>query len=373
MSECITRVEKITKIEAHPNADRLEVAHVKGWHCVVPTSTYKEGDLCVYIPIDSVIPESLKETLFQNAKIDLPKNRIKTIRLRGLYSQGLVANTETIHQYLGNHGKHVTIEEGLDLTELLEIKKWEPKLPSFQQFASKTRVRYNNENFKKYKSIENYKNYNDLFAPEEQVIATEKVHGTNFRAGWVRRQIPETFFGVLGYKLKKFFNKNHEWEWSVGSHNVQLKPSTENNLYCDLARKYRLKEKLQKGEVVYGEGYGPNVQKGYHYGMKDGEAGLVVFDIRREEKYLDFDTMRDYAESIGLEVVPVLFRGKMKDLDIDKIVLGDSEFAPSQKQREGVVLKTVHEEFSGRIGSGRKVLKCISPDYLMNKTLTDYH
>lgn len=374
MSECITRITKIKKVEPHDNADALEIAHVDGWHCVVPKGVYKDGDLCVYMPIDSVLPESLKNTLFQNAKIDLPKNRIKTIRLRGRYSQGLVANLDTIKQYLGDHGKHQKLEEGLDITKDLGITKYEPPLPSFQQFNGGSRVRYQNPEFKKYKSIENIKNYSEVFEPDDYVVLTEKIHGTNFRAGWVKKDLKVmSFLQKIVYYITWIFNKNVEWEFTVGSHNVQLNPDTEGNLYCDMARELNLKEKLAKGEILYGEIYGPNVQKGYHYGLKDGEKAFVAFDIRKNGKFQDWNYLAEFCMYEEIDIVPILYQGPYSELKLEEHISGDSVFAPTQKIIEGGVLRTDGEMNTGKLSSGRKILKCINPEYLLKGAKSEFH
>lgn len=373
MSECITRVEKIDKIEPHFNADKLEVAHVKGWHCIVPKGQYIKGDSCVYFPIDSVLPGQLVETLFTGAKVSLPKGRVKTIRLRGLYSQGLVANLDTIREYLGNHGKHKKFGIGEDLTESLGVTKFEPKVPSFQQFQGKSTRKNQNGNFKKYKGIENIKNYNDMFEDDDDVVVTEKIHGTNFRAGWVKRHEPEGKLAKLWYNFRMATSKKYAYEWAVGSHNVQLDPDTKGNLYCDTARDMYLKTLLKKGEVIYGEIYGPNIQVGYHYGLKEGNSALVVFDLRRNGEFLEYEELKEYAEGrLCLEMPTELYRGKFKDLNTNEIVLGDSIFRPAQKVREGGVIQTVKDKTTARLKSGRKKLKLISPDYLM-RSKSDFH
>ena len=63
MSSLIVEVSKIQKVLPHPNAERLELAHVKGWQCVVPKSRYAPGNLVTYIPPDSVLPAELSDRL----------------------------------------------------------------------------------------------------------------------------------------------------------------------------------------------------------------------------------------------------------------------------------------------------------------------
>ncbi|MDD3412568.1 MAG: RNA ligase (ATP) [Lachnospiraceae bacterium] len=370
MSECITRVERITKVEAHPNADKLEVAHVKGWHCVVRKGVYKDGDLCVYIPIDSVLPEVLSNTLFEGTNIK-PASRIKTIRLRGLYSQGLICSIDDIRLYLGNHGKHPKYLEGTDLTALLGITKYEPPAPSFQSFSGSKTERNPNPNFKKYKGFENFKNHVDLFNSEDEIVATEKIHGTNFRAGWIPREMPTKWYAILLFKLMSLIKKDYKWQWLVGSHNVQLSPAG-SSLYANIARDYNLKEKLNKGEEIFGEIFGPTVQKGYHYGLTEGQFGFVAFDLIENGEWKEFNYQILRFREMGIDSPPILFKGKFKDINIDEIVLGDSVMVPAQKIREGVVLRTVQEESTMLVKGNRKMLKCISPEYLLKEN-TDFH
>ena len=52
----LASVQRIYKIEPIEGADRIELAHVLGWQCVVPKGQFTEMDLCVYFEIDSFLP-----------------------------------------------------------------------------------------------------------------------------------------------------------------------------------------------------------------------------------------------------------------------------------------------------------------------------
>jgi RNA ligase (TIGR02306 family) len=54
----------ILAINPHNNAERLEVATVYGFQVIVSKGTYRVGDLALYIPIDSILPERLEANLF---------------------------------------------------------------------------------------------------------------------------------------------------------------------------------------------------------------------------------------------------------------------------------------------------------------------
>jgi hypothetical protein len=56
MSALIVEISKISEIKAHPNADKLELAIIKGWQCIVGKGQHKVNELVVYCPPDSIIP-----------------------------------------------------------------------------------------------------------------------------------------------------------------------------------------------------------------------------------------------------------------------------------------------------------------------------
>lgn len=79
---------QIDEVSAHPNAERLDLCRIKGWTCVSAKGNFKTGDLAIYIPLDSVLRPELV------TKLGIEKmyhKRIKTAKLRGIVSQGLLA------------------------------------------------------------------------------------------------------------------------------------------------------------------------------------------------------------------------------------------------------------------------------------------
>ena len=96
MSTLKVEIVKIDKVEHHPNADRLDLLTIKGWQVVAGRDNYEEGDLAIYFPIDSVLPPIVKSRLFPpDSKITLTNNRIRTIKIRGAISQGMLAKPRT--------------------------------------------------------------------------------------------------------------------------------------------------------------------------------------------------------------------------------------------------------------------------------------
>ena len=115
MSSLIVEVSKIQQILPHPNAEKLELAHVKGWQCVVPKAKYSAGDLIVYIPPDSVLPAELSDRL--GITKYLSNGRVRCAKLRGEPSFGVVMDLED-----------ASWTEGLDVRERLGITKFIPPI-----------------------------------------------------------------------------------------------------------------------------------------------------------------------------------------------------------------------------------------------------
>jgi len=140
------------------------------------------------------------------------------------------------------------------------------------------------------------------------------------------------------------------------------------NVYAEIVKKYDLENRIAKGDVIYGEIYGAGIQKGYDYGLKDSRD-LVVFDIQRNGKYLDFaDFINSVITKYNLPTPPHLFNGKFKDAPIEQLMQGPSILCPQQKVREGCVIKPLVE---GTL-MPRKGAKVINPEYLLGDN-TEFH
>ena len=104
-------------IEAHPNADRLELARVGDYRSVVAKGQFQSGDICAYIPEASIVPDQLIAEMGLEGKLAGPNhNRVRAVKLRGILSQGLIYPTP-------HH------PAGVDVATELDIVKYEPPIP----------------------------------------------------------------------------------------------------------------------------------------------------------------------------------------------------------------------------------------------------
>jgi hypothetical protein len=59
--------------------------------------------------------------------------------------------------------------------------------------------------------------------------------------------------------------------------------------------------------TLYGEGYGPGIQKGG--GLYRPDKGFVLFDVKVGRHWLSFENVEDVGQKLGLDVVPIRLRG----------------------------------------------------------------
>ena len=356
MSSLIVEVCKVIKIEKHPNADKLDIATVKGWSCIVGKDNYKVGDLVIYCPPDSIIPDNI----IDKYKLEfLKKNgRVGTIKLRKYISQGLILNIPEGKKW----------KEEREVSKELGITKYEPPVSKMSlNSGQKPTKKKANPLFDKYTDIENIKNYNTVFKEDDEVVITEKIHGTNFRAGNLLRYKNN----LLGKIMSFFFGK---YEFVYGSHRVQKRVTNikmgfyGEDVYGKIAKKYKLKEIIPKDYIVYGEIYGKGIQE-LEYGMED--IDVRFFDIKYKGKYLDYRDFISFCQHRNLPMVPLLYKGKLEEGTIEEYTKGNSIMSKVLQIREGCVVKPLYEENNKLIG--RKVLKSINPEYLLKKDRTDFH
>lgn len=334
------------ELHPHPEADTLSIAIIKGtgWQCVVRTDDVVGKSLGVYIPIDAEVSVDVPQFSFLAAQAKRGKFRIKTIRLRNRLSQGLLIPAPE------------NTKLGDDLTETLQITRWEP--PVISALVGGDQIREPG-NFQKYTSIENQKNFPNVFDSNDMVRVTEKLHGTNCRFGFVNDGLESGLSYIVG---------THKTARDKDGHNI----------YSRISRELKIEEKLSSivqtenpkiHLIVFGEIFGFGVQD-LHYGCGKNQQSFRIFDVLLDHRYQAWEKVEEVAAALGVDTVPLLYRGAF---DAERLIqLRDGATTLGQGHvREGVVVtaepETTHPEI------GRKIIKYISDDYLLRKGATDGH
>lgn len=352
-------VARINEIKSIPGADNIEQAVVGGWNCIIKKGEYKVDDLVAIATTDAVIPQGLSDAM--NVTNYLRKGqRVRTVKLRGVYSECLV---------IPNHFLPVGYNpEGKDLMDSLSIFKYEPPVREVVVSGGR-KVKYkDNPLFYVYHKFPNTKNVPGLFTEEDEVEISRKIHGTNARYGVVKKKKIS-----LWDRVRKFFgNEWVEYEFVYGSHNVEKGSDSQGyygtDVWKEVADKYNIKENLwalfrnykelgyvEEGIIIYGEIFGPGIQKNYDYGLT--ELKYNGFDVQIDGEYCDVKGSFMLQTMLGLDYVPVLYYGKWSQEIQDSFVFNN--FIEGTKvPHEGVVIKHIS-------GNRHKVGKVINPDYLI--------
>lgn len=124
MSRKLASIQEITSLEPIEGADRIELAHVLGWQCVVNKGQFQPGDRAVYFEIDSYLPirpefEFLRKNCYKNTNLMGEGFKLRTMNFRGQISQGLCLPVTVFPEI------PVDAEIGTDVTDLLGVRKWE--------------------------------------------------------------------------------------------------------------------------------------------------------------------------------------------------------------------------------------------------------
>ena len=344
---------QVAEVKRHPDSETtsLELIEVKGWQLVVRKGSLLPGDLCVYFPIDCILPQTLSDII--GVTRYLSKGRVQAAKLRGEPSYGLLWPIKDAQAHMDewlslrqNTAPVPNFTEEEDVASFYDIQKWEPPL-ELNCIDAET----SHSLFYKYTDIENYRNFPDILIPGEEVVITEKIHGKNSRHAYIEG----TFMaGSHGMRLRENLTNEH---WYVFSENM--------------------KELLKKiGEtdpaILFGELYGDGVQKGFSYGYKKGLRSHRSFDISVRNKYLDYEDYERLCKEFGIEMVPILYRGPFSMDEVMKYATAKSTVPGAGNMMEGVVIRPVKERHHQKIG--RVVLKYVFDQYLnRNGEKTEFH
>lgn len=345
----LASIAQITHIKPIEGADAIECAIVNGgWPVVVKKGEYKVDDLAVYLEIDSFVPHELAP--FLTRKDNYPKvyngvegERLKTVKLRGQISQGLLLPLSTLYD---NQKQWTTVGE--DVTEVLGIQKWEPAIPACLSGMMKGQ-------FPSY------------------IPKTDQERCQNLRKEIFEEHKDETYEVTIkldGSSMTVFID--NEGELCVCSRNINLK-ETEDNSFWKATRAQKLDVYLShqynnfgqqyavQGELI-GEGIQGNPEK--IHGQR-----FHVFDVYsiNDGVYLDPPTRRAFVMEMefagsSLEHVPFLNYqfsvGELDELTIDALLkMAEGPSMNPQTTREGLVFKSNESDFTFKAISNKYLLK----------------
>lgn len=341
----LATVRKILTIDPIEGADSIEVATVGGWKVVVKKGQYQVGDLVIYCEIDSWIPTDLAPFL-SNGKEPREYNgvkgeRLRTVKLRGQISQGLLLSGTICHTGLMVHRPdsmaHIFKEDD-DVSEWLNIQKWEAPVPA--QLAGVTKG-----SFPSFIPKTDQERIQNLVCEIEEAAKS----GALF----------EVTEKLEGSSMTCFL---HQGVFGVCSRNLELKQDS-NNTFWATAIKLKIEEKMKDHDefwdfAIQGELVGPGIQGNIYKLTEHNFFVYDVYDIQAGKYMNSFDRNR-LVKNLGLSHVPVIGLYEKVGSSIDTeltIAEGKSTLNPKQ-EREGIVYKQLDKDFSFKVISNRYLLK----------------
>lgn len=378
----LAHTEKVEWIRPIEGADNIELIGVLGWVCIAKIGEFHEGDVCVYIEIDSKVPEKEWSEFLR------PKHfKVKTMKLNkfgGVISQGLALPLNVFDVEIPN-------EIGVDVTDLLGItysveedNKRKSNGPDKYKAMARRRPEIFSKNWARWMmkrewgkkvmfaffgkkkdkksvwpshicsktDVERIQNMPFLLGNGKTYVATEKIDGSSC-----------TFAAE-----KNFFNKVNFY---VCSRNVVFKDENQetyydSNIYYEMYEKYGIKEKLVnmlndlnlKNIAIQAECYGDGIQK-RDYSLSNQEHKLAVFHIVTNREKYSMDKVINLCEQYNLPHVPIIDTNYHLPSTMDEIQTY-VEGAPSAldgKPKEGIVFYDKE--------TGQQYFKFVSPNFLM--------
>ena len=307
----LASIEIISDIQPHPNADKLDLAKVLGYTCIVEKDKYKVGDAVVLIQPDTVLPDKPWAEVFKKKS-----GRVRAIKLRGVFSFGIVMPLST--WFTSN-----IPQVGDEVSDLINVTKYEAPQP--QQLDAKGPLPFGLGRTDE----ERYQNILDL--PFGEVVnATLKIDGQS--ATYYCRKDRQT----------------GEWTTGICSRSLEMKLECSNN-YTRINEKYDILNKLMSyckardvSLALRGEIYGNNIQghgNNPHAKLPLDFAAFSVynFDTFQYENTGDEHNYQNVCGAMWLPMVPTVFSGRLTPELIKHYAEDISEI--DGKPFEGVVIK----------------------------------
>jgi len=378
----LVTIQRITKIESIEGADKIVKAQILGWQCVVGKDDFKEGDLCIYCEIDSLFPVTPEFDFLSKCH-----HRIKTIRLKGVISQGLCLSLKYLEgkKFSSDTRENPTynFKEGDDVTNLLGVTKWEPPeldrlmgeakslFPSFIPKTDETRVMLLQSLLDKYKGTLCY--------------VSEKIDGSSLsvylndcqKCSGLGSMTNESETDVLICDNCKGTGK----VYGVCSRNLELKQEGRNlldNIFIKASIELGMEEKLRKlnkNIALQGELAGVGIQNNRLDLKTKNVYFFNAYDID-EKKYLNYEDFKNLITSLDLNTVPIIDENFILNNDINGLVKysTDNSILNKDRLREGVVIRPLVEMkeehvCKGELPSNRVSFKVVSPEYLLEHGL----
>jgi RNA ligase (TIGR02306 family) len=329
-------IEIISETKIHRNADTLDLATVNGWQVCVKRNEFKIHDKCIYVCVDTIFDE-LPQYEFLRTK----KFRIKSIRLRGEISQGIVFPVSLINEFDPTINTD-EFEIGTEVSEIIHCKHWEK--PISAQLAGEARG--NRPSWVRRTDEENLQSrlkfLNELYGEPYYISIKEDGSSASFDL--------------------------HDNEFVVCSRNLSLKFNPDNSFW-KMAIKYNIENSLReyfggKNYAIQGEMFGPGIQKNP---AGSSDLQLKIFNVIETgtQNYLGLEEMRKFSSATNIPMVDIVEEGDYFSHTLDSLKeLAATVKYPNGKMAEGIVVRPKNQNRNTAL-RGMLSFKVVNAEYLI--------
>lgn len=306
----LVTVRKIIDIQLINGADRIEEVWVDGWSVVCQKGIHTVGDTVLYFELDSFLPESDKRfesfMKFGTRTFDgVVGHRIKTVRLKGAYSQGIIMP-------LSEFPEITSFEEDVDYSEVIGIVKWEAPQERGEGMGYQGDKKGDFPWFIRKSDQERIQNLYGKLVPwlgDEEFVGTLKMDGSS-----------HTTFYVNGDKYDNkgfgYCSRNQELKLPEVLSDPNYKLEEQGKFFqgafnSDLFKKVKdLHDKFGSYYAIQGELVGSGVQGNFEKFDTYQVFAYNIFDIEKQQ-YVDYKTFEVMAEAVKLQIVPKVYDAQL--------------------------------------------------------------
>ena len=368
----LATIQTVVNIRPIPGADAIEVCDVLGWHVVIKKGEFKENDLCVYVEIDSILPDNPDFEFLRERKF-----KVKSIKLRGQISQGICFPLSIL--------KPKKREIGDDVTDELGVTKYEPDQHNSEGNKQKGKYVFPNwfpiwlRRFLVKKAPLLARIVIQLLPRSQRTMAKTwlgvfpKTDETRVQ---VLKPLLDKYAGIKCYVTEKLDGSSitcyfYKGKFGVCSRNLDIDRDETNPFWCT-AVKMGIEEKLKALDInvaIQGEIVGEGIQWNKYKLSSKTIFFFSAFDIGNQVFY-SYNAFKTLMGELGLPIVPILNDNYTLIPDIDTIVgEADGESMIGNNPREGIVIRPLVDiydfDFAKFLVSGRVSFKAVSPKFLL--------
>lgn len=355
----LVTIRKIDNVLPIENADAIEQLVIGGWNVVAQKGLHSVGDTIVYFEIDSFLPASdTRFETFMKFGVNMFEgnqgHRVKTKRLRGVYSQGIVIPLKEFPEI-------VDPQFDTDYAEVVGVVKYEKQevtgysgdakgsFPWFLQKSDQDRIQ----------NVHSRLVGNGL--NDELFVGTLKMDGSSITVFAVDKSkyAPESE-DVVGVDIAiGYCSRNQQLKMPDASVDNWLEASGKfyqgaynSNLFMKAAE---LSVITGMNLAIQGELVGAGIQGNFEKFEKYQVFAYNIFNVDTGT-FVDYKTFLEYAALVDLQIVPEVYPAqKILDKSVGEIVAMADGKGLLASYREGVVWKQLN---------GNCQFKAISNKYL---------